>query len=90
MHIRIDWGSGTPGKWDGPFPSGSIIKYNYTWRKKGTYTIKAQAQDIYGLESDWGTLTVTMPRSKAINTPFLNFLKNHPHMFSILKYILGL
>jgi len=28
-----------------------------------------------------------MPKNKAINTPFLNFLENHPHLFTLLKLI---
>ena len=74
MHIRIDWGNGIPGKWDGPFPSGSIIKYNYTWKKKGTYTIRAQTMDTYGAMSPWGELTVTMPRYKIISNSLLQWI----------------
>jgi hypothetical protein len=33
----------------------------HSWSTKGTFTIKVKAKDIYGLESDWATLTVTMP-----------------------------
>ena len=64
MWIHIDWEHGTPSKWAGPFPSGSIIKYNYSWRKKGTYTIRAQTIDSNGLLSEWGTLEVTIPRTR--------------------------
>ena len=71
MHIRIDWEHGTPGKWDGPFLSGSVIKYNYTWRKRGSYAIRAQTMDTYGAMSDWGELTVTMPRYRAITNSLL-------------------
>jgi len=64
LWIHIDWEHGTPGKWDGPFPSGSIVKYNYSWKKKGTYTIRAQTMDSNGLLSEWGTLEVTIPRTR--------------------------
>ena len=85
MYLRVDWGSGIPGKWDGPFPSGSIIKYNYTWKKKGTYTIKAQTKDSNGLQSDWGQLTVTMPRDKAIsNSMILWFLERYPMLCRLI------
>ena len=30
------------------------------------------------------------PKNKAINSPFLQFLENHPHMFPLLRQILGL
>jgi len=36
------------------------------------------------------TVTLTTPRNRAINTPFLNFLQNHPNLFPILRQILGL
>ena len=88
MRIHIDWGHGTPGKWDGPFPSGSIIKYNYSWRKKGTYTIRAQTRDSNGLLSDWGTLIVTMPRKKATyNSLFVKFLEQFPILHRLLYLI---
>jgi len=43
--------------------------------------------------SDYCTILVCLktPRNKPyINSSFLNFLQNHPHIFSILRYILGL
>jgi glutamine cyclotransferase len=86
MHIRLDWEHGTPGKWDGPFPSDSIIKYNYTWRKIGTYNIRAQTMDSNGLLSDWGELVVTMPRDKAIqNTMFQWFLERLPLLYWLFQ-----
>ena len=30
------------------------------------------------------------PINRAVNTPFLNFLENHPNLFPILRYMLGL
>jgi parallel beta-helix repeat protein len=66
IDFRVDWGIGGPGKLYGPFASGQIVKLNHTWDKKGTYTIRAQAIDIYGAESEWGTLEVTMPKNHNI------------------------
>lgn len=91
MHLRIDWEFGTPSKWHGPFESGTNVSLNYTWRKGGTYTIRAQAGDSHGVLSEWGTLTVTMPRNRAnFNRPFLNFLKQYSYKFLVLWHILGL
>ena len=92
MYLRVDWGSGSPGKWHGPFPSGTKVMLNYTWHKKGTFTIKAQAKDIGGLESDWGTLKVTMPKSKQSTTffPWIHwFLERFPHAFPIIRQLIG-
>ena len=34
------------------------------------------------------SVTLTTPRNRAINTPFLNFLQNHPNLFPILQLLL--
>ncbi len=60
MYLRVDWSNGTPGPWHGPFDSDTTVTLNHTWNQKGTYTIRAQAKDIYGVESDWGSLNITM------------------------------
>ena len=46
---------------EGPFASGEEVIANHTWSENGTYLIRAKAMDIYGAESDWGYLYVTMP-----------------------------
>jgi hypothetical protein len=55
----------------GPNPPGSSCTVSHAWSKQGTYTIKAKAFDIHGAESDWGTLSVSMPRLKSVQTPLL-------------------
>jgi hypothetical protein len=90
VYIYIEWGDNTTGDWIGPYPSGEWVTASHTWDEKGTYDIKALAVDIYGYESDWATLPVSIPRNKAINTPFLRFLENHPTMFPLLWQLLGL
>ena len=64
MYLRVDWGNGTPGPWHGPFDSDTTVKLNHTWNQKGTFTIRAQAKDIYDVESEWATLEVTMPKNQ--------------------------
>jgi hypothetical protein len=85
----IEWGDGTNSSWVGPYLSGDIIKQSHTWTKKGSYTIRAKAKDIYGNESGWGTLTVTMPLS--YNLPLQRFFERiferFPHAFPILRYL---
>lgn len=87
----IDWGDGTNSSWIGPFLSGDEITESHTWPKKGTYVIMAKAKDIYGAESAWATLSVTMPSSSPI--VFLLFWKQHiegfPHIFPRLRNVLG-
>lgn len=91
VYYYIDWGDSNT-EWVGPYLSGEEVTVSHSWSKKGTYTIKAQSKDVYGDESEWSdTLTVTMPRARTINTPFLtHLLEKFPHMFPILRHILGL
>jgi len=35
-------------------------------------------------------VSLSTPKNKAINTPFLNFLENHPHLFPLLRHLLEL
>jgi len=71
------------------YVSGQTIIQNWTWNETGDYTIKVQSQDTFGAQSDWATLEVSMPKNKAINTPFLQFLENHPYLFPLLRQLLG-
>ncbi len=73
--------------WIGPFPSGQQQTVNHTWNKKGTYTIKAKARDSHEQESDWGTLSVTMPYEPQF--PFIQWLfERFPNAFPILRFLL--
>ena len=87
----IDWGDGTGDETiTGPFASGEGVTANHTWAEKDTYIITAKAIDVFDAESPEGTLEVTMPRNRAVNNLFLQFLQNHPHVFPILRHLLGL
>jgi len=61
VYYYIDWGDGRNSGWVGPFISGVDVTISHTWLTKGTYNIKAKAKDMFGTESDWTTLPVTMP-----------------------------
>ena len=89
LYLRVDWETG-PGEWDGPFPSGSVIKYKYTWKNKGTYTIRAQTMDINGSSGEWGMMTVTISRTKSISSSFLfRFLESIPILQNRLIKLFG-
>jgi len=85
----IDWGDNTSTEWLGLYGSGEEITLTHIWDEQGNYIIKAKAKDVYGLESDWATLEVSMPKNKIIN-PFERFLENHPYMFPLIRQLLGL
>ncbi len=88
LYYYIEWDDGDIEEWDGPHASGAEVKLSHTWSERGTYTIRAKVKDDYDMESDWGELTVTMPRGKTVNTPFLKVLQNHPNLFPILRLLL--
>jgi len=81
----IDWDDGTGEEHIGPSPPGVCATAKHTWSEQGEYTIRAKASDGQA-ESDWGELTVTMPRNRAVNSFLLRFLQQFP----ILRYLLGL
>lgn len=91
IYYYIEWGDGAVENWIGSYGSGEKISLNHTWTEKGTYTIRARAQDTDNLLGPWGELEVSMPMNqKSQNWWFLQFLQNHPRMFPILRHLLGL
>jgi pyrrolidone-carboxylate peptidase len=91
VYYLIDWGDGTNSDWIGSYNSGEEITAKHVWNKKGTYIIKAKAKDVFNAESDWATLTVTMPYS--YNKPILQSLEllfqRFPNAFPILRNLVG-
>ena len=90
VRYHIEWDDTTSDTTDFG-ASGADIPFRHTWTEEGTYTITAKAEDIYGKIGPEGTFSVTIPRDKTTYTSlFFRFLENHPNMFPILQYILGL
>jgi hypothetical protein len=91
VYYFIDWGDSQADEWVGPYNSGATAAITHQWVEKGNYTIRAKAKDVFGLESDWATLTVTMPYSYDKPIPqFLELLfQRFPHVFPILRQLLG-
>jgi len=90
VEYYIKWGDGHVEIWDGPHTSGIDVILSHTYTREKTFIIEAKARDTFGDESGWATFSVTIPRSKNIDSLFLRFLENHPNMFLILRHILGL
>jgi outer membrane protein assembly factor BamB len=90
LSYYVDWGDGSTSGWIGPYPSGDAVTLSHTWTLKGTYTMKAKARDIYGNESGWGILKVTMPLS--YESPHFRLLawllERFPHACPFLRYLL--
>jgi hypothetical protein len=91
VYYLFDWGDGSDSGWIGPYNSGDDGSASHSWNEQGDYEIKVKAKDTNGIESEWSDpLPISMPKNKVINTPFLRFLENHPHMFPLLRQFLRL
>ena len=91
IYYKFYWGDGTFSNWVGPYPSGTEGGASHTWTKRGNYKIKVKAKDEHDVQSEWSDpLSVSMPRNRVINNPFLKFLQNHPNLFSIIRFLLKL
>ena len=87
----FDWGDESDSGWMGPYDSGYEGRASHSWSEQGDYEIKVKAKDTNDIESEWSDpLPIKMPKNKVINTPFLKFLENHPHMFPLLQQLLVL
>jgi hypothetical protein len=85
----INWGDGTGDVTiTGPFASGEEVQAKHTWTKKGNYIITGKAKDINDATGVTGSITIEIPRTRAVYTPFSNFLENHPQIFLLLKLVL--
>lgn len=74
----VDFGDNTIVDFD-PIPSGDILTVEHSW-SRGDYEMKVKAVDINGLESNWSTLPISIPKDKTITffdvlLKFLEFLK---------------
>jgi len=89
IQYYINWGD-EKEFWLGPYTSGDVVTITHAWSGTGTFTIEVKARDFYGLETDWVTLSVTMPRNRVVNNPFLNFLEQYPILYQLLQRFLHL
>jgi len=89
---NFSWGDGTYNEIYYNYP-GELVTISHNWSVDGTYSLKVKVRDSIGARtwSDWSDpLEISMPKNKAINTPFLRFLENHPHLFPLLRQLLEL
>jgi large repetitive protein len=89
VRYTIDWGDSTTTT-TGLNESGKQIVVPHIWSTKGTYDIKVKAIDKFGAESEWATLTVTMPYN--YNKPMPQFLEllfeRFPNAFPVLRHLM--
>jgi outer membrane protein assembly factor BamB len=70
----VDWGDGTSTGWIGPYVSGEEVTFSHSWSKQGAYRMRAKAKDVFGHESDWTRLLVSMPKDKRIDMSLFRIL----------------
>jgi len=87
IRFQIDWGD-TETETTTYITSGTYTTVSHTWTTAGTYTITAKAQDTKGATGPEETLSITIKKSKNINTQFYKILQNILQQYPILKIIL--
>jgi hypothetical protein len=63
----IDWGDGADSGWTRYRQSGSPLNTSHIWARMGIFSVRVKAKDIYGAESNWTTLRVTIPKNRVFN-----------------------
>jgi hypothetical protein len=91
VYYFVDWGDNTTTDWLGPYVSGTQIHITHSWTEQRSYTIKAKAKDTMNGESAWGTIDVVMPTEYkfSFNAFLQHLLGMFPHMFPILRHLMG-
>lgn len=86
-----DWGDGSGEVCIGPYPSGATTTISHKWTSSGKYILKVKASDIYGAESDYTELEITMPRNRVTthNAILLRFMQHFPRASQLIRYFFG-
>jgi len=83
----VDWDDGDT-EWTEYGDSGVEVTLKHTWDSSGKYTIKAQAIDIFGAESEWEEFIVTMPRDKSTdNVLFWRLVERFPLLQKLIQQL---
>jgi hypothetical protein len=72
--IRFIWGDEDTSNWSDFVSSGDSVSMFYSWSDTGTYSIKAQAQDLNEAVSSWSDghniiISLALPTNNPPNTP---------------------
>jgi len=74
----------------GLLDSGESFTISHVWKNEGDHVVRAFVSNIDFLIGGSSIHEVSVSKTKTINTPFLTFLENHPHLFPLIRQILGL
>jgi len=88
----IDWGDGNITDWTPYQNPGVSYSEDHSWNTRDIYEIKAKSKDIYGSESGWSTLDVSIPRNRLLfnKPPFMRLIDYFSNALTMLRYILRL
>ncbi|KYK20377.1 hypothetical protein AYK24_03815 [Thermoplasmatales archaeon SG8-52-4] len=87
IRFIIDWGD-TDTETTAYISSGGYTTVSHTWTSAGSYVITVNAQDIKGAIGPEETLSITIKKSKTINTQFFRFLQKYLELFPFLQIFL--
>ena len=82
--LYILWGDGYTEGWVGPYNSGEEVTLNHTYAYMGTYTVKAKARDIFGVEGPWGEEVIPMEDGLTITKPEKAIYANNQKLIPFL------
>jgi hypothetical protein len=89
VYYLFDWGDGTDTGWLGPYASGQSASASHSWTSEGTYPIKVRAKDMENAMSVWSdSLSVTLPKTRAIKATIPLFFENHPRLLSLVQKLI--
>ena len=85
---NFDWIDGDT-EWTEYSDSGAEFTLKHTWTSQSTFTIKAQAVDFYGVESDWSEFKIEIPRPKVITYLWFHwFIESFPLLEKLLSFVI--
>ncbi|MCK4995592.1 MAG: hypothetical protein KAR55_01785, partial [Thermoplasmatales archaeon] len=88
LYYLVIWGDGHYIPYQGPYANGEEVTFSHAWSEAGDYTIIAKAMDQYGAKSPQNSFRLSITKTRAVYTPFIKFLQDHPNPFPILRLLL--
>jgi len=87
----IDWDDGSTPTWSREYASNEAAVMFHEWSSRDTYTIGAKTRDVFGEESDWAYLEVSISFFHPDQFPFIRWLlERFPNMFPIIRNLLDM
>ena len=68
LYYKWDWNDGNVSEWMGPYFSGKEVIAYHKWSNDGAYIVKVKAKNSNNFESNWGTLSIIIPKNRAISS----------------------